>query len=305
MSDPRHVAPLVGFGVRPEVVTLRYRPGQRHVLRYQPTGGADGPTLFAKLYRDDAGSRHARAAGAVADILDEGGDGVATRPAAYLAAERALVFTKVAGTPLSSLLRTPGQTTARALRQAGAILRRIHDADPAPLGPLAQRSVGEEVDEVARAAAAIGRLAVDTGAVVDGVLARTREVLAALPDEAAGLCHGDFKADHLLVGRRSLTLIDFDKCAIADPALDVAKFLADLRWWLAETPHAVADAQAVFLEGYGSASRARVARGRALEPLFMLKLAARRVQVHQPDWGRRTAELVEQADRLLLDRSRA
>jgi aminoglycoside phosphotransferase (APT) family kinase protein len=297
MSDPAHVGTVLGYARPPRVVTLRYRPGQRHVLRYEPHVSGEGPTLFAKLYPDDRGPRHERAAAVLSDVLD--GDAAAVRPAAYLAAERTLVFEKVVGAPLSSLLRRAGERTSRALGQAGAVLRRIHDADGTMLDAQDERDVGEEITETARAAAAICWLAPSTGDVVDEVLDRTREVLAALPQEAATLAHGDFKTDHLLVGRRSLTLIDVDKCTVADPALDLAKLLADLRWWLADDQGAAVAAQERFLDGYGRAPAAREARARALEPMFMVKLAARRVQVHQPRWSARTAGPIEHAQRLL------
>jgi aminoglycoside phosphotransferase (APT) family kinase protein len=305
MSDPRHVASVLGYARPPRVVTLRYRPGQRHVLRYQPAVVGAGPTLFAKLYPDDRGRRLERSAAVLADVLDAGDDGTAARPAAYLAAERALVFAQVAGSPLSGLLGRSDQRTARGLRQAGAVLRRIHDADVALVRSAPQRPLTAEIAETERASAAISRLAPATGAAAAGVLERTRDVLAALPEEAPTLVHGDFKADHLLVGRRGLTLIDVDKCAIADPALDLAKFLADLRWWLTSDPAGAAAAQERFLDGYGPAPAARVARARALEPMFMVKLAARRVQVHQPRWTERTAGPIEHADRLLCGLSRA
>jgi aminoglycoside phosphotransferase (APT) family kinase protein len=105
--------------------------------------------------------------------------------------------------------------------------------------------------------------------------------------------HGDYKSDHLLVGRNRLTVIDLDRCAAGDPALDLGKFLADLRWWLgAQGTDAVATAQQMFLSGYGPAPSTRLARARALEPLALLKIAARRVQQHEPDWEGRTGTLV-------------
>jgi aminoglycoside phosphotransferase (APT) family kinase protein len=310
MSDPGHVADVLGYGRPPRIATLRYRPGQRHVLRYAPQVAGDGPTLFAKLYPDDSGRRHERVAEVLADVLGEGGDGVAARPTAYLPAEQALVFARVAGPPLSSLLGRGGDRAPRALRQAGALLRRIHDAVPTLLESDGERPIGDEIAETARAAAAITRFSPTTGSVVGDVLERTRDVLAALPQEPATLVHGDFKTDHLLVGRRSLTLIDVDKCTTADPALDLAKFLADVRWWLAADPTAVTGAQDQFLRGYGlegdgPVPPTRAARARALEPMFMVKLAARRVQVHQPRWSARTAGPIEHADRLLRDLSRA
>ena len=133
------------------------------------------------------------------------------------------------------------------------------------------------------------------------ILARTRDLLDQVPAEPACFVHGDYKADHLLVGRAGVTLIDFDRCARSEPALDLAKFLADVRWWTERRPGAVASAQAEFIAGYGPTSRPRLARARVLEPLLLLKMTARRVPVHEPDWDGRTAALVARADQLLRD----
>jgi Ser/Thr protein kinase RdoA (MazF antagonist) len=144
-----------------------------------------------------------------------------------------------------------------------------------------------------------------TGAVVRDILARTRDLLSRLPDEPPRFAHGDYKADHVLVGHTGVTLIDFDRCARAEPSLDLAKFLADLRWWMAHRSRAVASAQEEFLDGYGPMSRLRLARARMLEPLLLLKMTARRVPVHETDWDGRTAALVGWSDQLLRDVERA
>src|SRR5207253_8203182 len=69
LSDPRHVRDMVagayaaaevapvqrrpcGYAVTP----IRYRPGQRHVLRYDPLDRKGG-TVFAKLYTGEEGAR--------------------------------------------------------------------------------------------------------------------------------------------------------------------------------------------------------------------------------------------------------
>jgi hypothetical protein len=46
-------------------------------------------------------------------------------------------------------------------------------------------------------------------------------------------------------------------------------------------------------------------RARALEPLAFLKIAARRVQQHEPDWEGRTATLVGTAANLINGLARA
>lgn len=306
LSDPAYVAKLIGGSTRFDVVTVRYRPRQRHVLRYRPAAVEHGSTLFAKLYRDDAGARAQQVALAIADLLDGAGVCAGARPLAYLDnGDRALLFASVPGQPMSACLRGGGRGVGTHLRAGGATLRRLHEAPP-DLGALVElRGVEAELRATDRASEAIQHLLPRAGPVVRDILARTRELLDRVPAEAPRFAHGDYKADHLLVGRSGLTLIDFDRCARAEPSLDLAKFLADLRWWTAPRPTALASAQEEFLGGYGPTSRARLARARILEPLLLLKMTARRVPVHGPDWDGRTSALVERADRLLRDVERA
>ena len=302
LSDPAYVATLIGVSTRFEVVTVRYRPRQRHVLLYRPAPTEAGPTLFAKLYRDDAGAHCHRVALAVAALLEEAGVCAGARPLGYLDnGDRALLFPSVAGLPLSACLRGGARSAGAHLRTGGAILRRLHEA-PSEIGALVEpRPVDAELAATDRASEAIQQLMPCTGAVVRDILARTRDLLSRMPAEPAGFAHGDYKADHLLVGRAGLTLLDFDRCARAEPSLDLAKFLADLRWWTVRRSGAVASAQEEFLAGYGPTSRLRLARARMLEPLLFLKMAARRVPVHETDWDGRTSALVERADQLLRD----
>jgi Ser/Thr protein kinase RdoA (MazF antagonist) len=306
LSDPAYVAHLLGVSTQLEVVTVRYRPGQRHVLLYRPAAGEGGPTLFAKLYRDDAGARCHQVALAVAELLDEAAVCAAVRPVDHLDnRDRAVLFPSVPGVPLSACLRGGARGAGAHLRQGGLALRRLHEA-PAKFAALVEsRGVEAELAATDRATEAIRKLMPSTGTVVRDILARTRDLLSRVPAEPLRFAHGDYKADHLLVGRSGVTLIDFDRCARAEPALDLAKFLADLRWWMAHRSGAVASAQEEFLGGYGPTTRLRLARARMLEPLLLLKMTARRVPVHETDWDGRTAALVETAEQLLRDVERA
>ena len=306
LSDPANVAELIGVATRFDVVTVRYRPGQRHVLLYRPAAGEDGPTLFAKLYRDDAGARAHDVARGVADLLDDARGCAGARPIRYLDdGDRALLFPSVPGVPLSAYLRGGARAAGAHLRHGGATLRRLHDAPPELAALVEPRPVEAELAATDRASEAIRQLLPHAGAVARDILARTRDLLSRMPAEPPCFAHGDYKADHLLVGRAGVTLIDFDRCARAEPALDLAKFLADLRWWMANRSSGVASAQEEFLRGYGPASRLRLARAKVLEPLLLLKMTARRVPVHETDWDGRTAARVEWADELLRDVERA
>lgn len=286
MSDPGHAAAVSGLARPVTVRTVRYRPGQRHVLRYGPHRGG----LYAKLYRDGGGADAARLACSAAELVPE-----APAEVRWVDGDRAVLVAHAPGARLSTLL---GRDAAyEGLAEAGRILRRVHALPPAALPGLPTRTGDAEVRTVARACEALQVLLPDVGAQVRDTLARTTDLMATLPAEDPVFLHGDYKSDHLLIGAAT-TLIDFDRCGVGDPALDVAKFMADLRWWL-RGPRLVA-AQRSFLEGYGD-DGARLIRARALEPLFSVKLTARRVRLHDSGWEARAGALVSDAANRLRD----
>jgi Ser/Thr protein kinase RdoA (MazF antagonist) len=103
-----------------------------------------------------------------------------------------------------------------------------------------------------------------------------------LPTEAPTFTHGDLKSDNVLASTEGIRLLDLDRCGPADPALDLAKFVADLRWWSDEDrARTLADA---FRSGYGACDPARWDRAEPLTRLLQLKLAARRCAVHDLSW---------------------
>src|SRR5207249_10857527 len=102
LSDPRHVAAMLAgrlpqaSGVGYRISTIRYRPGERHVLRYEPSAAPVAPTraVFAKLSRSDADvARAFRVATRVADRPDaSGGETRALRPLAAVPEDGVILF---------------------------------------------------------------------------------------------------------------------------------------------------------------------------------------------------------------------
>ena len=101
-----------------------------------------------------------------------------------------------------------------------------------------------------------------------------------------------------------LTLMDFDTCSLADPAIDVGKFLADLQWWYASYGQpGVEEAQAHFLDAYSPGTPwDRLRRARAYEVLVLIRLAVHRLRLFDNNWAMRTEQLVERAEHLLRTR---
>lgn len=317
LSEPSHVRDLLAtvYGdsppapdARPIVTPIRYRPGQRHVLRYDAPRAQGAPIVaFAKLYDGDNGERAYRVASSVADWLATDGKGMtAVRPLAYVAADQTILYPEVVGAPLSHQLRRPDYDAAQHLGVIGAALHALHHAPATLAGELKTNSFEAEVKAIARAAEHVPALLPQAGAQIDALLDRARALHERMPHEPLTFAHGDLKADHIWITASGLTLIDFDTCYMADPAIDLGKFLADLRWWHAAAfadggDARCAEAQDQFLAGYaaGDAPPERVARARLYEALVLTKLTVRRVRLFDADWAARTTRLVQRAAALL------
>jgi aminoglycoside phosphotransferase (APT) family kinase protein len=298
LSSPRRVPELLseaGVGHPAadwSVTAIRYRPGQRHVLRWTPSTGTP---LFAKLYRHGEGAGAFRVANLVGDLL-AGEDGLAAaRPLAYLAADDVVIYPLVPGRPLGADLR-PTPAVAAHLAQAGVFLRALHGAPAAAAAELPPRSFADDVKEVDKAAGHVRFMLPEVGALLDDFIGRALELDRRLGHEAPVFTHGDYKADHLWGSGRALTVIDFNTCSLADPALDLGKLMADLRWSGRLDP---AWARRHLLAGYGPASAERLLRTRLHEALVLAKITIRRVRVADPDWAARTTTLLTGAARLL------
>src|SRR5437879_7005568 len=197
-----------GYAVTP----IRYHPGKRHVLRYDPLDAAKGGTVFAKLYAGEDGARAFRVARHVADWLAEHGEAMrAVRPLAYVAEDGVVLYARVVGAPLSERLHRPSEGVAQCLERAGAALHALHHLPPAVAGPLKLHEFAAEVSEIAREACDhIPALLPSVGAAIDALLDRSRELHERLPQEPPTFTHGDFKSERVWAAPGGPTLIDFD-----------------------------------------------------------------------------------------------
>jgi hypothetical protein len=310
LSDPFYVRDLLATEetIRPTAASyrinaIRYRPNERHVLRYQPFdagGQVDiAGSLYAKIYNSNKGERSFKTASRVSDWLAEQGSAIAAvRPRTYVADECLVLYPHVSGTPLSDLLRYQGTVAASHLQAAGSALRALHRT-PETLVELKTHSTEKEIKSIASASEHVAALLPATGATIAAMLEQARELHARLPQEAPAFAYGDFKADHLWVTATGMTLIDFDTCYLFDPAIDLGKFLADVHFWYDSYGlEGVPEAQEQFLTGYGSLSSERLLRARFYEALVLVKSTVRRVKLFEPDWAERTERLVQRAEHI-------
>jgi Phosphotransferase enzyme family len=310
-SDPAYVREMLadaGMASADDytVTAIRYRPGQRHVLRYDPIGAADridgDGTVFAKIYNSDKGERTFSVVTRMADWLDaQGGELTLVRPQAHVDSDDAVLYPYVSGTPLSDLLGAPGGA-ADLLRRAGAALAALHRA-PTTLMELQSHSFSKEIKSIVSASDHVHSLLPETGAQIAAILDQAEALHERLPQEPPRFTHGDFKADHLWVTPDELRLMDFDTCYLFDQAIDLGKFLADLHYWYDRYGlSGVAEAREHFLAGYGrAASPECLLRAQLYETLVLVKTTVRRVRLFEPDWAERTARLIDCAGTLMHD----
>ena len=287
---------------RYRVTSIRYRPGKRHVLRYDSLEPRRRGTVFAKLYAGEDGQRIFRLAAQVANWLAEGHCGLASvRPLSYVAGDSLVLYPRVPGTPLHEHLHHRGRDLAPSLEQAGAGLHRLQKLPQSFAGTIEVHDFAMEVGEIVRASRHLSALLPAVGATVDAILDRAQQLHERLPQERPTFIHGDFKCEHLWATPDGLSLIDFDSCHLSDPALDVGKFLADLQlWYDAYALPGVDQAQERFLVGYGHrASDPRLIRARLYEAIQLVKITARRVGLFEHDWVSRTERLIGRAQAVM------
>lgn len=289
LSDPAELAAVVetlcgSAYPLPVIRTVRYRPGQRHVLQARCS---PGPTVYVKTDRDDSGARAVPVARFLTTALRRRCTNVrVAQPLGHAAPERASLWWQSPGVPASAVVsRGRGGESVASL--AGRVARAIHDCpadDAAPPGPavLGRHDVHAEAAATLRAGEHISALLPSVGRTYGLLVAVLLDELSRQPAERATLIHGDLKADNLLVDGELVRVLDVDRARWAEPALDLGKFLADLRWW---SPSARAAAlEAAFRDGYGSCDPRRWARAELLASLLQLKLAARRAVLHEGRW---------------------
>ncbi|RPI23448.1 MAG: aminoglycoside phosphotransferase family protein [Chloroflexota bacterium] len=287
------------------VSTMRYRPGQRHVLRYEFFEDTSDP-VYAKLYNSPSkAARSLNVANRVNRYLVERASPInGARPLAYIPSEGVILYPKVPGLPLSRLLRYSRSGTARLLQMTGQAIRLLHQGPPELAEGLDQKTFSGEVKATLQASEHLAALHPKGLKSIAAILDLARKLYERLDPEPFTFTHSDFKSDHLMVAPTSLTLIDYDTCALADPALDVGKFLADLDWWhVIYNQGGVQEAQAHFLTGYGQDTpKDRIERARLFELLILLKITVRRVPLFSPHWEELTNRLILQASAILKDR---
>lgn len=296
----------------PVVTPIRYRPGERHVLRYEidalePISGRS-QRLYAKLYSNSQDAARAfGVANRVVDWLDANNVGLqGNRPKAMSEEDGVIIYPHAPGIPLSHQLNRSRRGLATQLQTIGTTLAILHNGPETLQSGLKQNNFTNEAKVVKRASEHIQVLLPETYDKILAILDKLQERYSNLPQEKPTFTHSDFKSDHLLVTPQGLTLIDLDTCTLTDPALDIGKFLADLEWWFTlKGILGIEEAHAELLKGYLGEGQPdhtiheRLARARLFYVLILVKIVLRRVPIYKKDWAAMTGRMIDRATDVL------
>ena len=279
-----------------DVGTVRYRPGERHVLRAATIDGGPGAARwFAKLARPGEGRAAYEVACAFAAAVDGDRTVVAVRPLALV--DDAAVYPAVRGRAVSTLVPTDDRA-APWLSHAGRALAVVHGSgfgDHPKMHTLASALVTTE-----RAVRHLRAWLASGDARLDDLLGRLGVLVGCTPESAIVSLHGDCKLDHLHRRASVMHLIDIDNSGRGEAALDIGNLLADVWWWARSAPaELVASSRQAVLDGYGNPPDAtRVALA---EAIALLRIAGRRPRIDRPGWMRETEGAVASVERLVLE----
>ena len=316
LGSPAYIAGVfssLGIADQAPVITpIRYRPKERHVLRYEidSTGTDRGETqrLYAKLYSSAQDAARAfGVASRVVDWLELNNMGLqGNRPEAISEKDAVIFYPHAHGIPLSHQLHRSRRWLAKQLHIIGRGLAMLHNGPEALKSDLKQNDFSKEAKVVKRASEHMQILLPDIHQKILEIVDRAAEYYSSLPQENPTFTHADFKSDHLLTTPQGLTLIDFDTCTLTDPALDIGKFLADLEWWFTRKQiSCVEAAQAELLKGYSEGGESdhvvheRLERAKLFHVLILVKIVVRRVPIYKQEWSAMTGQMIDQAARLL------
>lgn len=212
-----------GIGV--EVTIHRHREDGRAVAEYDFGGSV---RAFAKAYPDHAEGRTVHG---IHNELCKNGFGPTSancvpEPFGYLDTHGVLVLQPAPGERLGAMLSRDWSAFVEGVVRSARWLGALHTS-PLELGPREEASDG--FSRLARRA----EKAISVRPDLEEIVTQALDELAGRHGSAAGSSdpvqtHGRYHAAHVFVAPESITAVDVDRAALADPAKDVGEFVAGL-----------------------------------------------------------------------------
>jgi hypothetical protein len=201
-----------------------------------------------------------------------------------------IIQERARGSKLRAFLGDGSDTSLNHARMAGLWLAKLHSM------PVAASRICSYSDEKASARMFVEALRTDQPKLeceLRHYAATVERLFDSFRAVQATHVHGDFHPDHIYVGNNFITVIDFERYCIGDPARDLGSFMAHMRttaYSIGRSIEAVNQEIVVFLESYfsgvsvsqGTAVGPRIAPYAALSSLEALYYVASVLKVTNP-----------------------
>jgi tRNA A-37 threonylcarbamoyl transferase component Bud32 len=278
-----------------EIKVIRYKP-ERRLVAVLDQEGRPGASLKAYDKDDFPAAAH--------DAFDSGGRVRAPRRLGSHPELQIIARDWLEGQSLHLRMFRPGFDPA-CCRAVGAALAHLHGQEGRALPERPARADSEA------ALASAGMVA----KLLPALAERVRNLALTTASALGSACswskpiHGDFSADQVVLGDRTVGVIDFDHASRGDPASDLGTFLAKLEVMIIDglLDRGVAEATgAALCDGYRSeASSLEWPRVTKHTALGLLRLAPEGFRARIADWPTRTEMIIDRADALMLSLRRA
>lgn len=280
LAAERLASCCTGTVQRCTVEPVRYRPGERAVLRYRLTTARGPEVLFGKVLVRGA----VTAARTLASLHETSRFAVAAPtvapPVAVFDELGLVVQAALIGDPLHRLLFDRARSVAErlsALHRTGRAVAALHDG-PAVGAPFA--TAAADALDLESYVPVVGSVDPALGDRFAEAVVRAATVSRGLAVDAAVPSHGALRTDQVMVCAGRPALVDLDGFCLSHRGRDLGNLLAYLRWKAIRQPRhgaVVAEGRSAFLAGYRAGGGAPADRPlRLFEALSLLKIAGRR-----------------------------
>lgn len=277
---------------------LRYRPHRRCTLRYrsQVKSGGVRKDVIGKVYRS---TKRARTAWNTQVALHARSPDAGVRfPEPLLLVENKgfVVMESVPGPSVSDLLVAGSVRLADDLIERSAhVLRRLHRVAVVSSRP---SSLSGSLADLRMQIATIGPLAPSFATQAESVVAMISDAMASCGEGDQALVHGDYTPSQLIDGANDLTVVDFDRFGVGDPAFDVGTFMAKLvedavLWHRKHLRPLALD----FLEAYGESDGSFCRRVRVMQSIELARTGTKLRRDYRSDSG--STNLMDSSSQLL------
>lgn len=245
------------------VSPMRRRPGSRHVFSFefiigdQLTGKRRSIELIGKRDTSRAAGKAAREFEAMRLLWDSGFDRDERfripRPVQYFPDFQLILQGKARGSKLRTYAGKANDMSLGYSRMAGLWLAKLHSVK---VSPLQMCTYTNEIDSLRMFTGALAADQPKLASELEQRAALLEQSFAGFQELPAAMVHGDFHPDHIFVNKDSVTVIDFERFSIGDPARDLGSFIAHMRTTACFSGRVLASANCevdAFLEGYFSA----------------------------------------------------